>query len=283
MIFSFRRTVVAATLLLLFGIRGPITAQVKKPLTETCDSPQFPSPDKTKIDGQCGVSGTGKGADVKQDQMKNNFCASGPAQPVSFDDLKTLQASVQSDKTINFGNPTEHPLSASAGATTDRTPLTKLGEGGLRVIEGYVMIARQEGAESVNCGKLVPNQAVFHDIHISLVPDEESVHGDECDAVVVEMSPHHRPSDWTAASVLWVASKHSRVRVTGQLFFDSSHSPCVDGTRVESDPSRFSLWEIHPIYKFEVCDGTDCSGPENWLSLDDWLKKHPNTHQPRHS
>jgi hypothetical protein len=258
--------------------------QPGKPLTQKCSSPQFPGP-AVAIDSQCGVTGTGKKADILQDAAKNNFCAPDPVQPISFDKLRSLQADAEKNKKINFGNPTEHPLSAKPGATSDRAPLTDLGEGQRRSLEGFILIARQEGAESVNCGGPPtgpPNQAESHDIHISLVPDEESIHGDECDSAVIEMSPHHRPAEWTAGNMMWVSSKHARVRATGQLFFDSSHSPCVDGSHISGDPSRFSLWEIHPIYKFEVCDDAACSDPESWLTLEDWLAKHPNTHSAAH-
>jgi len=269
---SFRAPLLPLTFVLIAGIEAPISAQSGQPLQESCPHPQFPSATKAAIDNQCGIDGTGTDADATQDGIKNNFCAPGPAKPLTFDQLQQLQAAVEANKDINFGNRDEHPLSASPGPTTDRTPLTKLGEGQLRVIEGYVMIARQEGGETVNCSKDVPNQPAYHDIHISLVPDEQSIHGDECEAVVVEMSPHHRPANWTAANLQAVSSKHVRVRVTGQLFFDSSHSPCSGGGRNDSDPARFSLWEIHPIYKFEVCDGTDCSTA---VSLDQWLQKNP--------
>jgi len=182
-------------------------------------------------------------ADAIQDQTKNNFCATGPTLPISFDDLRRLQSSVEANKKINFGSAFgKHPLSSRPGATVDRKPLQSLGEGQLRSLEGYILIARQEGPESVNCGPQFPKGKdfdSFHDIHISIVPDEASVHGDECNSVVVEMVPHHRPDTWTAANVLKVAGAHARVRVTGQLFFDSSHTECVDGSRVGSDPPAF--------------------------------------------
>ena len=240
-----------------------------------CGDPAFPSPLSLGIDSQCAITGTGKGADATQDQQKNNFCATGTVQPITLSNLQDLQASVEKNKKINFGSG-KHPLSTKAGPTADRKPLAALGEGSLRSIEGFIFIARQEGPESVNCGATFPKGKdfdSFHDIHISLVADEGSTHGDECASMVVEMSPHHRPEVWTATNLLKVAGQHARVRATGQLFFDSSHSRCVDGERVGSDPARFTNWEIHPIYKFDVCDADDCTVATNWMSFEDWLKQ----------
>jgi hypothetical protein len=129
---------------------------------------------------------------------------------------------------------------------------------------GFVLIARQEGAESVNCGASVPDNPAFHDIHISIV--DAATNTNECSGVVVEMVPHHRPASWTQENVQAVANKHLPVRVTGQLMFDSSHTPCVGGAAVQGDPKRASLWEVHPIYKFEVCPGGSCVSLEEWAA-----------------
>jgi len=57
------------------------------------------------------------------------------------------------------------------------------------------------------------------------------------------------------------------------LYFDSSHFPCSNGQGSgEGNPKRVSLWEIHPIYKFEVCTG-NCDGAGTWLPLDEWVKR----------
>ena len=240
-----------------------------------CPEPSFPTPPANGlgIDAQCGIGGSGTGAEATQNKAKNNFCAAGTAAPITIDEMKSLQNKVQQNKKINFGNPREHPLSATPGPVTSRAPLIALGEGKLRTLEGFIMIARQEGGEGVNCGNNVVNHPLFHDIHISIVGAKEDIHGDECDSVVVEMSPHHRPEVWNKSNLLKVAGRHAQVRVTGQLFFDSSHSPCQDGASVSGDPKRASLWEIHPIYKLDVCDAADCSAAEKWLSLDEWLKE----------
>ena len=137
------------------------------------------------------------------------------------------------------------------------------------------LIVRQEGAESVNCGSTLPlNDKLFHDIHISLVDSANTTLANECSSVVAEMSPHHRPDTWTKANLQKVATAKALVRVTRQLFFDSSHVACAGGiVAVAGNPKRMSVWGIHPIYKFEICTA-DCDGAGTWLPLDDWAKQH---------
>ena len=138
------------------------------------------------------------------------------------------------------------------------------------VFEGYIFEARQECKETVNCGTAVPNVNASHDIHIAVLenprktpkkdtgpkPEQDK---EECTGFVAEMIPHHRPAEWTGCNVNDVAEKGLRVRITGQQFFDGSHVPCKNGEPFESNPKRISLWEIHPIYSFEVCPSGDCA------------------------
>src|SRR5690242_1403464 len=98
---------------------SPVLSQIGRPLTESCPTPQFPGT-PTAIDSTCGTQGSGQHADGIQDAAKNNFCAPGPPQAVTFDQLKALQAAVQQNRAINFGNPSDHPFSTLPGATTDR-------------------------------------------------------------------------------------------------------------------------------------------------------------------
>lgn len=245
-----------------------------------CVSPNYPTPAPSAspaIDSQCGLTGSGAGAEGVQDSVKNNFCATGQPKAVTIADLTGLQAKVEKNSKINFGNLNRPPR--TKGPTTNRALLKNIGGGKLNLGEGdvvtitaYVLKARQEGPESVNCGKNAPANASSYDIHISLVgsPDETQ----ECAGVVAEMSPHHRPDSWTHANVGRVSRAKLQVRVTGQLFFDSSHFPCSGGKAVPGNPLRVSLWEIHPVYKFEVCTaaaGCD-GGGGTWAPLDEWVK-----------
>ena len=287
-----KRVAVSVCVLLLtggiFGLTAIDATRLKKPHREskpatsavvlmpdtfkpTCTSPSFPNPPPKNplgIDTQCGVSGSGIGAEGQQDTVKNNFCAKGTPKPVTVAYLTSLQAKVEKKKSINFGD--EKSGSRMKGPTTNRAPLKTLGEGQMVTLKAYVLIARQEGGESVNCKANVPDESLFHDIHISLVASKDV--SDECSGVVAEMSPHHRPDDWTHTNVDKVSKQKLLVRVTGQLYFDSSHFPCSNGQGVRSNPKRVSLWEIHPIYKFEVCTA-DCDGEGQWLALDVWAKQ----------
>ncbi len=254
----------APTAVTLSSTEGSVFAQ-------TCSTPLFPTDTPTAMDSaSCSVSGNG-GAETWQNEAKNNFCPSGdPSNPTltSIPELVALQTRAQQIPNINFGNPSSHPLTSKAGPVQKRDPLVALGEGSPVQLLGYVKIARQEGAESVNCGSNVPNAPAYHDIHISIVlsPADQ-----ECSGVVVEMTPHHRPEEWTAQLVNEVAAAALLVRVTGQRMFDSSHTPCQNGSPIKGDPARISLWEVHPIYKFEVCPQGNCTSG-GWVPLEAWTK-----------
>jgi hypothetical protein len=243
-------------------------------INPSCSTPLFPSPTAVSIDRQCGNEGNG-GREAAQNTIKNNFCpTTDTAESVTIAKFKELQDSVASNSQINFG---------PSGPTTDRGPLTDLGEGHLVTLKAFVFIARQEGAESVNCKGVGDTNPLNHDIHISFVESVDNLikTGDtpaqkgkkECTGIVGELSPHHRPANWTAVNVNKLVAAKALVRITGQQFFDSSHLPCSNGSPVGSNPKRISLWEIHPIYQFEVCTG-NCSGEGQWQSLDQWLATH---------
>lgn len=256
--------------LLVLCLAASTNAQTKSLATfePSCTTPSYPSPPPSKapaIDTACGVQGAG-GAEANQNTAKNNFCASGDPKDMTIADFTNLQQQVNNDPSIPFGDASKdgHPK----GPATDRAPLQALGEGSLVRMQGYVLLARQEGEESVNCGTKVPNDAPYHDIHIELVADATTT--DECGGIVAEMIPHHRPDSWTADNVAMLINAKLPVRVTGQLFFDSSHLPCDNGAAVGDNPKRVSLWEIHPIYAFEVCPG-DCSSGTGWVPLDVWV------------
>lgn len=129
--------------------------------------------------------------------------------------------------------------------------------------------------ESVNCKR---GDKESNDIHIVLQesPDEK----DECKSATAEMSPHFRPDIWNPDflnekdQTIFGGKKHL-FRFTGQLFFDASHSPCVNGKG--RAPQRSSIWEIHPVYNVEICTDPNnhCNVGDNvgWQALVDFVNK----------
>jgi len=51
-----------------------------------------------------------------------------------------------------------------------------------------------------------------------------------------------------------------------------AHAPPQGG-----QPARMSLWEIHPIIDFFVCEAGACDPTDHstWITLTAWAKKHP--------
>lgn len=210
------------------------------------------------IDTKCGPEGTGDNEAQKgQNVAKNNLCVAGEPVAVTRDVFKTLQQEAKALKTagqIEYGG--ENP-------PADRSKLSNLVDvGGVMIGEGslvrYVALVSEarhsnvSDGESVNCDK---KGSAANDIHLDLV---RALTGEaSCQKVSAEMIPHLRPTSWNR--VAGTGSKKKRikpfestpVRVTGQLFFDGSHTPCG-----ESGPrpmARISNWEIHPVYAIDVC------------------------------
>jgi hypothetical protein len=135
----------------------------------------------------------------------------------------------------------------------DRTAVTRLGEGQYVSYIAFIANAHYsdvKSGEAVNCN--IPGPST-NDIHIVLLQQPGQ---DECSSTTAEMSPHYRPRNWTPAKLN--ATSHP-VRISGQLFYDGSHTPCHGSAR--PNPKRISLWEIHPVYSVEVCGQTtiaDC-------------------------
>jgi hypothetical protein len=156
-----------------------------------------------------------------------------------------------------------------------------IGEGNVVRVKAWVLDAHVSdcpGGEEVNCslGGFANN-----DIHIPLLDPAVPAgrNQDECTSVTAEMSPHFRPAAWSQIDLK--TPVRNVVRVTGPLFFDNSHNPCISPSHKSpgnKPPFRSSLWEIHPVYQFEVCANADpnqCDvNSENttvWIPYDKWV------------
>ncbi len=161
-----------------------------------------------------------------------------------------------------------------SGLRTRRGAL--VGEGSYVQLMGRLMIARDEHPETVNC-----HGSDGMDIHIS-ISDKPSAPRTEFDGVVVEMIPQlDHPPGWDSATLNGLAKTKRIVLVAGSLTYDNEHylydDPDHPSKQSKSQPKRASLWEIHPIVKFFVCDRESCDPTkhDDWATLSGWSKTHP--------
>jgi uncharacterized protein YgiM (DUF1202 family) len=231
------------------------------------------------IDDSCTIDGTKRGGGnlsagkLAENHVKNNFCSTQSPVDISYADLLQLESARQDVHDADLPDAATRTAKLTNVITVNGQ---SIGEGTLvrlviHVIEAHYSDTKTRPSqttfgESVNCYRPSDEE---NDIHIVL---GQQTHDDECASVTAEMSPHFRPAKWSAVNVNSVG-EHP-IRVTGQLFYDSSHVICQPGKRTA--PKRASLWEIHPVYAFEVCGLTDIAAckaaPESdWKALDQFV------------
>jgi hypothetical protein len=221
-------------------------------------------------------------AKMRQANAKNNLCAD-PSDPltVDFEILAEMQAQSPAKHTLKHSRDSLHAFFLLSG--------TKIGEGDVVRILAFVLNAHLsdcEEGEDVNC-----QTAGFasNDMHIPLMdPTKPNPRKrPECTSVVAEMIPHFRPAAWSLIDLRTPVK--NPVRVTGPLFYDDSHEPCImaGGTLVGEEPKRISLWEIHPVYALDVCASTDpakcdvsSDGAAVWTPYDQWVTRNLDKVQP---
>ena len=120
--------------------------------------------------------------------------------------------------------------------------------------------------ESVNC-RLTGDSN--HDIHIPLLP---TAGDDECSGVITEMIPQGRDQHpaWTTSNLRSIQQDGKQVLFVGPLFYDNEHTVHDDCTATSNQPKRMSLWEVHPVIEFYVCDKPTCqaSSKDGWRRVD---------------
>lgn len=238
-----------------------------------------------------------------QNSAKNNFTVTGNAVPLTFSDFKSLQKATAEKikkgiiKLDVNGYPNKRELTLKDQVSVNGE---QIGEGTLVTLEAFVYAAhysntkfnryennKRGSGESNNCGC---NRVDWNDIHIALVESDDP-QTNECSSVTAELSPHYRPDLWSRFhdgrigeiqnmlpgllrnKVVGDLANGSplRVRLTGPLFYDASHKPCILNSagkviRRES-PARQTIWEIHPVYSIEVFD----TSKSKWVDLDQSL------------
>ena len=290
---------------LAVALNGAFAQQAAAPQvfeTQLTEVPFARIAESHEIDRRCPATGKADNNiyHYAQNAAKNNFLAKGNPVPLAFSDFNRLQ--LASEKRIAAGE-----ITLQGKYPEDRRRLQNLinvrgksiGEGSVVSLQAYVFNAnyantkysklsdgRPARGEAVDCDNPEPD---WNDIHIALSPSTNAT-TDECWTVTAEISPHYRPAVWSRfhdgqnpeiealipglLKQRVVENKTSgvrplKLRLTGPLFYDASHRPCVfkDGKIVERHgPERRSIWEIHPLYRIEVYDASK----RRWLDLDRW-------------
>jgi hypothetical protein len=119
-----------------------------------------------------------------------------------------------------------------------------------------------------------PPTSAGTDIHISLGARNST----EYKGIVAEMPPQlGHPAGWDVATLNKIKTAQLQVLVVGGLTYDNEHKVNDDPAHsLSGQPTRISLWEIHPITESLVCAVASCD-PANhvgWQSLSAWAAGH---------
>lgn len=197
---------------------------------------------------------------------KNHVPSGTRSITLSFPDFRALQR--QADAVVDQGTELSQEQRDSLQGFTVTNG--RAGEGKLVKLTGFIAQGADPHAntgESVNCRLTTPANNDFH-VTIAL----RSTHT-EFQGIVVEMIPHDRPAEWSLAKLRKIKRNSLLVMVVGGLFYDNDHVVNSDPTdSLTGEPKRFSLWEIHPITQFFVCQRARnaCSPrtPSQWTRLE---------------
>ena len=171
-----------------------------------------------------------------------------------------------------------------------------LGEGNIHTVVAYLYFAvdtskgtsaRPAESETCNCKLTDPTTFDYHlgfgfDSTLAASASKHPAQDTpefvalEKDSVVAEMTPFIRTKhpNWTFSRVR--ALEGQQVKIVGQLMADNKHFNKNDDCQFRSADSgcwRSTIWEVHPITQFYVCQaagGCTASSPDkDWADLDE--------------
>jgi Bacterial SH3 domain len=209
----------------------------------------------------CAVSGSAK---ALANEAKRKVPPEGPPPTtLTLSDFAALQE--QADGLVGEGSEIPDRSLLRDLAVAEGT----VSEGSLVQLVGFIAEGLEPHAntgESVNCRL---RAKADNDFHINVA---ENTGEDEFSGVVVEMIPQDRSPSWTLAKLKTLQARKRMVKVVGGLFYDEAHIVNADPSHpVPGQPKRISLWEIHPIQKFLVCNKTtgscDPTDDSQWTPL----------------
>jgi hypothetical protein len=212
-----------------------------------------------------GVPATGSDLAMRN-QLKRTVPAGAVADArlLTLGDFRTLQRQVDSL------SPGHRPTFQGDRNALLNLPLPggPVSEGSLVGVTGYLVAARAQGPESVNC-----ESGTEIDFHLTVGQTDTST---EWNGIVVEIIPQLRPSGLTATSDLAAAlgrvvAARQRIMAVGQLMLDNDHVVNDDpGHPRGGSPKRMSTWEVHPVTALLVCEKSVCADgqPADWTPLE---------------
>lgn len=179
-----------------------------------------------------GIPPQGTGGDSLLNMKKNRWSA-----PVSYTGMAIADIiNLPNDRLTLAG--TEDRIKWSS-ATASQAAVS---EAKAVSVTGYLNYAREEGNESCN-----GDNNSYHDVHLWIT---DAPGKSDSLAIVAEATPfwkEHFPS-WQINEFTSLASAHTQVRISGWIMWDEDHPEQIG-------VSRASLWEIHPMTKFEYYSG----------------------------
>jgi hypothetical protein len=259
------RAILSAGFLLLLTV--PIRGQDGIPFSPPCALPFDEIAMEHPIDEDCGPEGSARNeGQVGQNVNKNDFCAPGPPALVTRRSFIRLQEEV--DELGIQGTPADRSALRELYTTSEGV---MIGEGSQVHFAGFILEAHYSNVssgESVNCKRRGRSN---NDIHVIVDDRSSTAPANFCRTITAEVSPHFRPEDWETGVLNDLRGRP--LRITGNLFYDGIHDPCRPGRR--ASPARISSWEIHPVYRIDVCRDTRlsrCSADDDsvWIPLSEF-------------
>ena len=264
----------AQTALIGTGSKGPSSGETEHgPDTAAVCAEEIPSYQECHSEYPTGCS-LAAGYDAYLNLLKNQLVSPNlaPLRAFTRDDYGKLEQSLPQELTKSNHEQFMNELSA-------------LGDGHVVSLTGYLYYAKKGGKESSNCQLTEPDDIDYHigigfdpalagklGAKTKLTTDEHAQINQS--SVIVEMSPHWRAQfqpAWTLAALAPVVGR--QVRVVGQLLVDNEHfDPKDDCGFPGAGPAcwRASVWELHPVTRFQVCNSGTCSETGGgWVDLED--------------
>jgi len=116
------------------------------------------------------------------------------------------------------------------------------------MVTGYlshrINVEDKAPGESTNCNLLNDDEVDWH-IYLTSAPNQAISL-----AIIVETTPRTRPlHTWDKSVLDALLNTNKQVRISGWLMYDFQHVP-------EIGTERATVWEVHPITRIEVSDGS---------------------------